>query len=275
MGTIFALAMDGRYLAHRGDVLLVTIQYRLGALGLLTDFDRIPANLQLLDQLFALHWIQQNIHLFGGDPQLVTIFGESSGAMNVGHLLLSPLAGGLFRRAIIQSGSPFSYYGILSPEQALAKTKVFTQRLGCPWVVENSSRRLDNQTIACLQVTPTEAFINATLAFIAHHEQPFLPTYGKNSSVMPLSPIEAIRARKFNRAVDVLYGICNNEGSHFVLNFAPELVANPNSSLTVSSVRAKILAAMSSYNLSFAGEIADYYTAPLAHRTNLSQDDLK
>lgn len=71
MGTIFQLSMDGRYIAHRGDVILVTIQFRLGALGLLTDFDRIPANLALQDQLFALRWVQENIHRFGGDAKQV------------------------------------------------------------------------------------------------------------------------------------------------------------------------------------------------------------
>lgn len=72
MGTIFHLTMDGRYIAHRGDVILVTIQFRLGALGLLTDFDRIPANLALQDQIFALQWVQENIHRFGGDPKKVS-----------------------------------------------------------------------------------------------------------------------------------------------------------------------------------------------------------
>lgn len=186
--------------------------------------------------------------------------------MNVGHLLLSPLAKGLFRRAIIQSGSPFSYYGILSPVDALEKTKVFTRRLGCP--VE-STGKLSNKTFACLQEKSPAEFINATLAFVAAHEQPFLPTYG--NEIMRLSPFEAIKASKFNTGVDLLYGVCNNEGSHFALMFAPEM-ANPSTKLTVPTIKEKIFTAMSSYHLSFAGEIADFYTAHLA---NASQDELK
>lgn len=200
----------------------------------------------------------------------MTIFGESSGAMNVGHLLLSPLAKGLFRRAIIQSGSPFSYYGILSPEETVKKTKVFSQRLGCQ---VGSTGKLDNKTIACLLEKSPEEFIKATLAFVAAHEQPFLPSYG--NEIMPFSPINSLKTGKFNTGVDVLYGVCNNEGSHFVLNFAPEM-ANLTSTvkLTVSSVKAKITTAFASYNLSFASEIADFYTEHLADR-NVSQDELK
>lgn len=189
--------------------------------------------------------------------------------MNVGHLLLSPLAKGLFKRAIIQSGSPFSYYGILSPTEALKKTMGFTRRLGCP--VE-STGKLDNKTIACLQEKSPEDFNKATLGFVAAHEQPFLPMYG--NEIMHISPIEAIKSRQFNTEIDLLYGVCNNEGSHFALNFAPEM-ANPTSTvkLTVSAIKAKLVSAMASYNLSFAGEIADFYTAHLAHNT--SQDEMK
>ena len=102
---------DGTVLAERGDAVVVTINYRLGALGFLNLNEvtggRIPAtgNEGLLDQVQALTWVRDNIERFGGDPNRVTIFGESAGGMSVGALLAFSPAGGLFHHAIPQSGA--------------------------------------------------------------------------------------------------------------------------------------------------------------------------
>lgn len=96
---------DGGPLAVRGDIVVVTLNYRLGALGFL----RLPeigayGNQGLLDQIMALRWVRDNIAAFGGDPSEVTIFGESAGSASVGCLVTMPPARGLFKRAIQQSG---------------------------------------------------------------------------------------------------------------------------------------------------------------------------
>jgi para-nitrobenzyl esterase len=102
---------DGSALARRGDVVVVTINYRMGALGFLRlrerFGDRLPAsgNEGLLDQVAALEWVRDEIEAFGGDPGNVTIFGESAGAMSCATLLGMPRARGLFHRAILQSGA--------------------------------------------------------------------------------------------------------------------------------------------------------------------------
>ncbi len=102
---------EGAALAKRGDVVVVTINYRLGALGFLRLSEltngRIPStgNEGMLDQLAALEWVRENIAAFGGDPENVTIFGESAGGMSVGTLLGMPKARGLFQKAIPQSGA--------------------------------------------------------------------------------------------------------------------------------------------------------------------------
>lgn len=100
----------GHNLVKRG-VVVVSINYRLGALGfmahpaLTAESDRtVSGNYGLLDQIAALEWVRDNIASFGGDPDRVTVFGESAGAADIGTLIASPLASGLFRRAIIQSG---------------------------------------------------------------------------------------------------------------------------------------------------------------------------
>lgn len=101
---------EGSQLAQKGDVVVVTVNYRLGALGFLNLNEvtggRIPStgNEGLLDQAAALKWVQDNIATFGGDPENVTIFGESAGGMSVGCHLAMPGSRGLFHKAIPQSG---------------------------------------------------------------------------------------------------------------------------------------------------------------------------
>ncbi|KAM3608903.1 uncharacterized protein V6R79_006583 [Siganus canaliculatus] len=97
---------DGSALAAYQDVVVVLIQYRLGLLGFLSTGDEhMSGNFGLLDQIQALRWTQEHIHNFGGDPGLVTIFGESAGGVSVSLLLLSPLSEGLFHHAIAESGA--------------------------------------------------------------------------------------------------------------------------------------------------------------------------
>jgi para-nitrobenzyl esterase len=94
--------IDGLLLARKGDVVVVSINYRLGPLGFLY-IPGITANVGMLDQIAALKWVNDNISTFGGDPNNVTIFGESAGATAVVTLLAMPAAKGLFHRAIAQS----------------------------------------------------------------------------------------------------------------------------------------------------------------------------
>jgi para-nitrobenzyl esterase len=103
---------DGAKLAGRGDVVVVTAQYRLGAWGFLDvseiggqDFSQ-SGNVGLLDQIAALKWVNANIAAFGGDPNNVTVFGQSAGAGSVGMLMVMPSARGLFHKAILESGTP-------------------------------------------------------------------------------------------------------------------------------------------------------------------------
>jgi len=97
----------GGSLAETGDVVVVTIEYRMGAFGFLCA-EGISSNLGLQDQVCALQWVQRNIADFGGNPANVTIFGESAGATSVAYLLVMPSARGLFHKAILESGAfPF------------------------------------------------------------------------------------------------------------------------------------------------------------------------
>ncbi|XP_073515736.1 fatty acyl-CoA hydrolase precursor, medium chain-like [Phyllobates terribilis] len=100
-----AMMFEGSALGAHENVVVVSIQYRLGLLGFFsTGDDRAPGNYGFLDQVAALQWVQENIADFGGDPDSVTIFGESAGGISVSALVASPLAKGLFHRAIAESG---------------------------------------------------------------------------------------------------------------------------------------------------------------------------
>ncbi|KAM4833728.1 carboxylesterase 4A [Thomomys bottae] len=101
-----ASTYEGSQLAAREKVVVVSLQNRLGILGYLSTGDsHARGNWAMLDQIAALHWVQENIKAFGGDSDKVTLFGQSSGAMCISGLMMSPLAQGLFHRAISQSGT--------------------------------------------------------------------------------------------------------------------------------------------------------------------------
>ena len=102
IGTSSLPEYDGGRLAGDGGVVVVTLNYRLGVEGF-AQIDGAPANRGLLDQVAALEWVRDNIRAFGGDPDRVTVFGESAGGGSVAALLAMPRAAGLFRRAVAQS----------------------------------------------------------------------------------------------------------------------------------------------------------------------------
>ncbi|NXI57444.1 SASB hydrolase, partial [Chloroceryle aenea] len=107
-GLVFGAASsyDGSALAAFDNVVVVTIQYRLGIVGYFSTGDKhARGNWGYLDQVAALQWIQENIIHFGGDPLSITIAGESAGGVSVSALVLSPLAKGLFHKAISESGT--------------------------------------------------------------------------------------------------------------------------------------------------------------------------
>ncbi|XP_077578567.1 cholinesterase-like [Stigmatopora nigra] len=138
---------DGRYLSKVEGVVVVSMNYRLGALGFLALSDNnIRGNAGLLDQRLALQWVANNIVHFGGDPSQVTIFGESAGSASVGFHLLSPGSHDLFQRAVMQSGSPNAPWATVSKAVANERSLRLARLIGCP---TSSPARLD----ICLQKT--------------------------------------------------------------------------------------------------------------------------
>jgi len=159
---------DGTAFVTRGDVVVVTLNYRLGALGFLHLADlggdgfAGSGNAGILDQVAALRWVRESIAAFGGDPENVTIFGESAGAMSVGTLLGLPAARGLFRRAILQSGGASN---VKSAEQA---TEIAGQILAALEVAPEQTEKLREMPAEALlkaQATVSEANRNGGIPF--------------------------------------------------------------------------------------------------------------
>ncbi|HEU5374459.1 MAG TPA: carboxylesterase/lipase family protein [Ktedonobacteraceae bacterium] len=144
---------NGAHFAQEGDLVVVTLNYRLGVLGFLhlaelgNEEYSSSGNAGLLDQIAALQWVRENIEAFGGDPDNITVFGESAGAMSVGSLLVMPAARGLFQRAILQSGAAHS---IQNKEAASKLAREFLEILDL---------RTDNLT--ALTAIPLETLLDA------------------------------------------------------------------------------------------------------------------
>jgi para-nitrobenzyl esterase len=197
------LLYDANALARRGDVVVVTINYRLGALGFLDLEPHLgaefagAANLGLRDQIAALAWVRENIAQFGGNPGNVTIFGESAGGMSVGALLGCPAARGLYQRAIPQSGAAHNAHG---REASVRVADHFLRALG-----SSDPRALRDATVeqilaAQFQCTLRTGELGVLLAF--------QPTAG--DAALPDPPLAAVR--EGNAAgVPVLVGTTRDE----------------------------------------------------------------
>ncbi|KAL6030748.1 hypothetical protein STEG23_013542 [Scotinomys teguina] len=148
---------DGSKLAAIEDIVVVTIQYRLGVLGYFSTGDQhARGNWGYMDQVAALRWVQQNIVHFGGNPDQVTIFGESAGGTSVSSLVLSPLSKGLFHRAIMESGVAL-LPGLISQSVEMVYTMV-ANLSGC--------NQMDSESmVGCLRGKSEEEILAVTKVF--------------------------------------------------------------------------------------------------------------
>jgi para-nitrobenzyl esterase len=197
-------------LVQRG-VIVVTINYRLGALGFLAhpalsgeSPDHISGNYGIEDQQAALKWVRRNIRAFGGDPERVTMFGESAGGLSTFTNLVSPTAAGLFHRAIVESGA----YMLTLPTLAQSETAgtAFANAVGC-----NQSTQA--AVLACLRALPIATILaNQALTFPAGSLGPAPNVDGK---VLTQSIGTALGSGQFNR-VPLMNGTNHSEWNLFV-----------------------------------------------------------
>lgn len=194
---------DGTALAPiASGMIVVTINFRLGLLGFLhIPGTKLKGNYGMLDQVAALKWVQDNIAAFGGDPNRVTIAGQSSGAASVALHLVSPLSKGLFHQAILQGGgltSPFAAYTSKDPNYG----KQYLTKLNC----------VSEEVLTCLRSKAAEEFLEATDSFADANLGKDLPLVTVDGHFLPDEPSLLLEQGRFQK-VKAIIGVNKNGGS--------------------------------------------------------------
>jgi para-nitrobenzyl esterase len=222
-GGAYAIGSSGQRIYHGetlvtdGDVVLVTLNYRLGALGFLDlrsiarDDAPFESNVAIRDVLLALRWVRDNIRAFGGDPHAVTVFGQSAGAGLVCALLASPLATGMFHRAIAESPPAGSMYG---PERAQTVARRFLEHAGV------------SHDPAALRALPAEAIVDAAATIYTEipRDHPGMLAYAPvvGDDVLPEPPLRVLSEGR-GLPIPLLIGTNRDEATLFRLMKSPLL----------------------------------------------------
>jgi len=202
----------GARLAREEGVIVVRPSYRLGALGwvhfgLVCDALSDAVNLGLQDQMAALQWVHENIESFGGDPDNITIGGESAGATAVSHLITNPASRGLFKRAIIQSLSPFNQWCTQDRQEAASVAQLYLQILG----IQDESQLRDIDPDRLLAV-------NLALVpfFEANKNCAWRPLGGVvDHNLIPEQPAKFLSGATLPADLDLLIGFAKDEWQFF------------------------------------------------------------
>lgn len=212
MGSGMYSLYDGSRLAAEQEVVVVSVNYRLGPLGFFAlpelaaeDPDNSTGNYGLMDQIRALEWVHDNIEGFGGDPDNVTIFGQSAGGMSVCSLLASPPAAGLFHRAVPMSGGCFARAKI---DKAFEEAREFASGLGCegPGMLE------------CLRGLPSDKIVpgGGLIKYLRSTGGSVGTSPLVDGYVLPGQPADLIRDGRYNR-VPVMVGGTRDEIKYFTV----------------------------------------------------------
>jgi para-nitrobenzyl esterase len=216
-------AYDGASLASRG-VIVVTINYRLGVMGFFAHPEltaesphHSSGNYGLLDQIEALRWVKQNIAQFGGDPENVTLFGESAGSVDATTLMASPLAASMFRRVIAESGPAFG----LGPSQNLARMELLGAAVG------KEAGGQPGSQLTVLRKLPAAQIAQMQSNLIASRFKGYDPNASiADGWVLPQSPAKAFALGKIQQ-VDLLAGLNAREFSAFRIGAAAAAKKSP------------------------------------------------
>lgn len=211
VGSNVLTAYNGKSLAQNANVIVVTINYRLGSLGFLRLCDvtkgEIPStgNEGLSDQITALQWLQRNIEKFGGDHTNITLFGESAGAMSIACLLASPRAKGLFHKAILQSGAGHTYSSVEKANNVAKEFIISAKALGYS--------TQDLKTITAQQLMAIQGhFLKRPEVYQQFGMLPFSPVI--EESLLPITPHIAIK-QGCAKGIPILAGTNTDEWTLF------------------------------------------------------------
>lgn len=208
-------------------VILVTINYRIGAFGFLSLKDsslETPGNAGLKDQVMALKFVKENIQYFGGDPDNITLFGQSAGGASVHYHLLSEQSKGLFHKAIIMSGSALGSWAVIEDRQYAYR---LANALGYEGPKEDEASILDflnlidGQEIVKIQDTilsEEERRVGQLVAF-----SPLIEPYLNSNTFIPSHPFDMVQ-NAWGKSMDIIIGGCSMEGLFIYSTITPELL---------------------------------------------------
>ncbi|XP_075426730.1 cholinesterase [Ascaphus truei] len=204
-GTSSLDVYDGKFLARTERVIVVSVNYRIDALGFLAfpGNPAAPGNMGLFDQRLALQWVHENIAVFGGNPKSITLFGESAGGASVSYHMLSPKSHPFFTRAIMQSGTANAPWAVRSKTVTHKTALIFADLLNC-------SDRNETEIIVCLQrKTPQEIIGKGR----------FLPTVDED--FLTEMPEMLMQLGQLKNNTQILAGVNKDEGSYFLVYKLP------------------------------------------------------
>ncbi|XP_054884015.1 acetylcholinesterase-like isoform X5 [Poeciliopsis prolifica] len=226
-GTSSLDVYQGHFLCRSQNVVVVSMNYRLGPLGFLAiaGNPNVKGNQGLQDQRLALQWVFHNIAAFGGDPNRITLFGESAGAASVGFHLVSPGSQSLFQRAVMQSGVPNAAWALANKTEIYHRTVELAKLLGCP---VGSPYRLEY----CLQDVHVEDLVTKqyeNLVPASVLSVPFIPNI--DGDFIP-SDIETLLNISTLAKKELLIGLNKDEGSYFLFYGMPGFTRQGESFIT-------------------------------------------
>ncbi|XP_075137213.1 cholinesterase-like [Leptodactylus fuscus] len=219
----------GSVLAASEDVIIVSMNYRLGVFGFLgfPGNTKAPGNAGLFDQRLALQWVHENIAAFGGNPDSITIFGHSAGGASVGYHVMSPGSHSYFNRAILQSGAPTANWAFNSHETSRMLSIQLAKLLNCP-------TEEDDATIACLQRADAKDIVDKQIQTVSRYALTFFVPVLDNDFITDL-PQNLVKQSIMD--TDIMIGITKDDGNPFTVFGAPGFSIKNQSLITTEELK--------------------------------------
>ncbi|RUS91770.1 hypothetical protein EGW08_000478, partial [Elysia chlorotica] len=251
---------EASQLAVRKDVIVVTMGYRVGALGFLyLGNGAVPGNAGLMDQAMALKWVKDNAANLGGHPDDITIFGESAGAASVGLHLMSPLSKHLFKNAIMQSTSPLAYWAVMDSAKAKSRALDLSSKVSC--LDDSTSTNIDEEALlSCLQAADPENITNEqwNIDGLSWFDVTFGPVV--DGTFLISHPTTLMRNGDI-KLTNVILGVNKDEGIYFDIYAFQELGNLDRNGQLNSTEFDNIMLKIAKNNKTLKSEVIDLYAS--------------
>lgn len=229
-GAIGIPSFDGAVLAVAENVIVITVQFRMGVYGFLHAATKeIPGNMGLRDQAEAMRWTKANIGAFGGDPDSITMFGSNSGGWSAGFHLISPTSKGLYTRVIMESGSSLAPLMLFGESAARTRFEKFCKAVNCPLPAKKEKDPFaapTEETYDCLsKLTRAKVDEGQAAILTSRKDVGFIPSEDTTKDICFFcqNPFDIVKDGNFPTTVDVMMGTNSNEGGMFLSNGLREI----------------------------------------------------